>query len=204
MVLDKLKNITNYIRKNKLLQIQLIVIIFCLIIGTLLHFTYNWSGENQFIATISSVNESVWEHLKLVFYPMLFAGIMEYFFVKDITNNYLEAKTIGIFGAISFIVIVYFTYTGILGTNLFLIDILTFIASIVIGEWISYKLMKRENESTNTSKILATVILVFLTLSFIICTFCPPRVNLFKSPNNGMYGVDIAKNKRILYNNHKS
>ena len=190
MISDKLKNIINHIRKTKLLQIQIIVIIFCIILGTLLHFTYDWSGKNQFIGAFSSVNESVWEHLKLVFYPMVLAALIEYIFVKNITNNYLEAKTIGIFGAMSFIVIVFFTYTGILGTNLFVIDILTFWASIVIGEGISYKLMKRENESTLTSKILATVILVFLLISFIICTFCPPQVNLFKSPNNGKYGIN--------------
>ena len=70
------------IKNSKLVKWQIGVIVFSLIVGTLLHFTYEWSGENKFIASFSAVNESVWEHLKLVFYPMLIAGIVEYFFVK--------------------------------------------------------------------------------------------------------------------------
>ena len=38
------------------------------LLGTLLHFTYRWSGRNPLIAP---VNESVWEHMKLLFFPML-------------------------------------------------------------------------------------------------------------------------------------
>ena len=43
-------------------------IIFTLATGTLLHFTYEWSGENPFVALYSPVSESVWEHLKLLFF----------------------------------------------------------------------------------------------------------------------------------------
>ena len=187
--MEKVKELCKKIKASKLLKAEIIVILVCWILGTLLHFVYEWTGENVIIASFSAVKESVWEHLKLVFYPMLLAGIVEYFFVKKITKNYIEAKTIGIFAAISFIVVVFFTYTGILGTNIFLIDILTFLISIVLGEWISYKLMKRKNESTTQSKILAVVILIFLLYSFIICTYIPPEVNLFRDSTTGQYGI---------------
>ena len=128
--MEKIKEISRKliekIKTSKLLQIEIIVIIICLFLGTLLHFTYQWSGKNLFIASFSAVNESVWEHLKLAFYPMLIMAIVEYFFVKEIANNYIEANTIGIFGSIAFIVISFFTYTGIIGTNFLLIDILKF------------------------------------------------------------------------------
>ena len=97
---------------------------------------------------------------------MLILGLIEYYFVKNIANNYIEAKAIGIFTAISFIVISFFTYTGIIGTNFFIIDILIFIISIILGEWTSYKLMKRKNESTIQTKILAGGILIFLLSCF--------------------------------------
>ena len=177
------------IKNSKLVKWQIGVIIFSLIVGTLLHFTYEWSGENKFIASFSAVNESVWEHLKLVFYPMLIAGIVEYFFVKKIANNYIEAKTIGIFTAISFIVVVFFTYTGIIGTSLVIVDILLFVIAIILGEYVVYKLMKRKNESNNKTKILSSIILVFLLLCFILCTYFTPEVNLFRDTTTGAYGI---------------
>ena len=183
------KSLFNKIKENKLLKIQIIVILFCLILGTLLHFTYEWSGENLFVGSFSAVNESVWEHLKLAFYPMLIAAIIEYFFVKNIANNYVEAKTIGIFTAISFIVVAFFTYSGIIGTSIIAIDILLFIISIILGEYVAYKLMKRNDESTVATTSLSIIILAFLLLCFVIFTYLPPEVNLFRDVTTGVYGI---------------
>ena len=175
--------------KDKVIKAQLIVILFSLILGTLLHFTYEWSGNNLFVGSFSAVNESIWEHLKLVFYPMLIAMIVEYFFIKENVNNYIEAKTIGIFTAISFIVIAFFTYSGIIGTSIIVIDILIFIFSIILGECIAYKLMKRKNESTVLSTSLSIIILIFFLLCFMIFTYLPLEVNLFRDITTGTYGI---------------
>ena len=191
--MTEIKKIIKKIKQEKILKIQVIITVISIILGTILHFTYNLSGENNFIGSFSAVNESVWEHLKLAFFPMLILGIIEYFFVKNISNNYIEAKTIGIFLAISFIVVAFFTYTGILGVDILILDILIFITSIILGETISYKLMKREKESNNKTKVLAGIILIFLLFSFIICTFNPPKVNLFRDPITKTYGIDRAK-----------
>ena len=184
------KDIMEKIKTSKLLKAQIIVIISCLFLGTLLYFTYKWSEGNSIIASFSAVNESVWEHFKLVFYPMLLMGIIEYPFIKDLVNNYIEAKTIGIFVAISFIVVSFFTYTGIIGTSFLLVDILIFIVSIVLGEYVSYRLMKRKNESTICSKILASIIIIFLLTCLIVCTYNTPQVNLFRDFETGKYGID--------------
>lgn len=168
--------------KTKIRNLQIIVIILSIILGTLLHFTYEWSGENNFVGSFSAVNESTWEHLKLVFFPMLILGIIEYFFIKKDAKNYIESKTIGIFVSICFIIVFFYTYTGILGTNFFIVDILTFVLSIILGEYIAYKLMIKENQSNNLSKILSAGIIIFLLASFIIFTYHPPKVNLFKDP----------------------
>lgn len=202
----KVKDIMEKIKTSKLLKSQIIVIISCLFLGTLLYFTYKWSGENSIIASFSAVNESVWEHFKLVFYPMLLMGIIEYPFIKDLVNNYIEAKTIGIFVAISFIVVSFFTYTGIIGTSFLLVDILIFIVSIVLGEYVSYRLMKRKKESTICSKILAGIIIIFLLICFIVCTYNTPQVNLFRDFKTGNYGIDSDLKKiklGTIYRNYK-
>lgn len=187
--MEFIKKVIEKIKSNKLIRAQLAVILFSLILGTLLHFTYEWSGENLFVGSFSAVNESVWEHLKLVFYPMLIATIVEYFFVKDVANNYVEAKTIGIFTAISFIVVAFFTYSGIIGTSIIVIDILLFIISIILGEYVAYRLMKREDESTVTTEVLSILILAFLLMCFVIFTYLPPEVNLFRDVTTGVYGI---------------
>ena len=187
--MEIIKNFINKIKSSKLIKAQLIVILFSLILGTLLHFTYEWSGENAFVGSFSAVNESVWEHLKLVFFPMLIAAIIEYFFVKDVSKNYVEAKTIGIFTAISFIVVAFFTYSGIIGTSLIVIDILIFILSIILGEYVAYRLMKRKDESTVATEVLAIIILTLLFIFFIIFTYLPPEVNLFRDVTTGLYGI---------------
>lgn len=191
--MEKIKEINKKIKSSKLLKSEIIGVLFCLVLGTLLHFAYQWSGKNLFVASFSAVNESVWEHLKLVFYPMLFMAIIEYFFVKKIVNNYIEAKTIGIFMAMSFVIVSFFTYTGIIGTHFLILDILIFIISIILGEWIAYRLMKRKNESTIQSKILASFITVFLLICFIVCTYVTPTVNLFRDFETGIYGIDYER-----------
>ena len=187
--MEFLKSLFNKIKEDKLKNTQVIVILFSLILGTLLHFTYEWSGNNLFVGSFSAVNESIWEHLKLVFYPMLIAMIIEYFFVKKDVNNYIEAKTIGIFTAIFFIIVSFYTYSGIIGTSVIVIDILIFIISIILGEYVAYRLMKRKDESTVLTTSLSIIILLFLLLCFIIFTYAPPEVNLFRDITTGMYGL---------------
>lgn len=55
---------------DKIKKYQIISSIFVCILGTLLHFTYKVFGENSFVASFSAVNESVWEHLKLLYFSI--------------------------------------------------------------------------------------------------------------------------------------
>ena len=54
--------------KKKIRDYQIFSVIFVFILGTLLHFTYKLSGENGVVAIFSTVNESTWEHLKLLYF----------------------------------------------------------------------------------------------------------------------------------------
>ena len=47
--------------------------------GTVLHFLYDLLGGAAWVAPFSGVNESTWEHMKLLFWPMLaFAAVLPY------------------------------------------------------------------------------------------------------------------------------
>lgn len=60
--------------------------VFTIITGTLLHFVYEWSGESLFVGIFSPINESVWEHLKLLFFPMSVWILIGYLFLGKIQN----------------------------------------------------------------------------------------------------------------------
>ncbi len=175
--------------KKEVRNWQIVVTIFSIIFGTLLHFLYEWSNENQIIALFSAVNESTWEHLKLVFFPMLVAGIVEYFALRGKTKNMIQAKAVAIVFAICFIIVFFYTYTGIIGTNFFILDILSFLLSIIIGEWIAYKIIINKSLYENKNKIFAIIILTILLISFMLFTFNPPKINLFKDPITNEYGI---------------
>lgn len=171
--------------KNKIRNYQIFSMIFTFILGTLLHFTYKLSGENQLVAIFSSINESVWEHLKLLFFPMLLTTIIGYFYIGKNIPNFLCAKTIGIIGAMAFMIIFFYTYTGILGDNIAAIDIGLFFISTILGEFVAYILIINKLKCNNR----LIIILIILFICFIIFTFEAPNLGIFKDPLTNKYGI---------------
>lgn len=48
-----------------------------ILLGNTLHFVYDWTGQARWAAFISAVNESTWEHMKLLFVPWFLWTIAE-------------------------------------------------------------------------------------------------------------------------------
>ena len=165
---------------EKFKNYQIISIIFTFIFGTLLHFTYNLSDNNMLVAIFSSINESVWEHLKLLYFPMLFATIIGYFYIGKNIKGFICSKTIGIISAMIFIVVFFYTYTGILGKDIAVIDISSFFIATLFGEYIAYILVK--NDFMCNSKI-AVVLLISIFVCFAVFSFYTPKLGIFKEPN---------------------
>ena len=174
--------------KKSIIKFQILSSILIAILGTILHFTYNWSNENLLVSTFSSINESTWEHLKLLFFPTLITIIIGNFYIGKKIPNFLCAKTISIIISISFTTIFFYTYTGILGTNFAILNIAIFFIAIILGEFIAYKLMI--SNFTCNSKI-SLIILIILLIFFILFTFSPPRIGLFKDPISEGYGINF-------------
>lgn len=165
----------------------IIVVLVCFILGTLLHFTYKWSGEDKIVAVYSAVNESTWEHLKLVFYPMTIMTIIGNFVIKKQKTNYWASQAIGILIAMAFITVFFYTYTGIIGKNFAILDIASFFIAIILGEYIAYKVIISEKKY-DIEKI-SIVLIIALFLSFLVYTYNPPKIQYFKDPINGSYGI---------------
>lgn len=165
--------------KKQIKNYQIFSTIFVIILGTIFHFTYKWSGENKFVGIFSAINESTWEHLKLVFFPMLISIIIGYFYVGKNTPNYLCSKALGLVLSMGFIVVFFYTYSGVLGKNIAVIDILSFAVAVVLGEFLSYVLMVN---NIKCNKKIAIIVLIIIAISFIIFTFYPPDLGIFREP----------------------
>lgn len=172
--------------KTKIKNYQIISAIFVCILGTLLHFTYELSGENIFVASFSAVNESVWEHLKLLFFPMLLSTIIGYFYIGKNTPNFLCSKTLGIITAMSFIIIFFYTYTGIIGRSIVFIDIASFFIAVILGEYLAYKLITNNFKCNN---IVSIITLIVILICFILFTYFTPKIGIFKDPVTNNYGI---------------
>lgn len=173
-------------KKNNFLKFTILSGVFVMILGTLLHFVYEWSGDNIFVASFSAVNESTWEHLKLLFFPMLITTIIGYFYLSKSNANFLCARLFGILTALLFTVVFFYTYTGIIGTNFAFIDISIFFVAVVLGEFVSYKVLLSDLKCNNAVAIFS---LLILFVCFVVFTYYPPQIGLFKDPVSGLYGI---------------
>jgi hypothetical protein len=174
--------------KRSVLRYELIGSVFIVILGSILHFAFEWAGRWTPIAIIAAINESVWEHLKLGFWPALFYTIFEYKYLKKSTNNFLFAKTIGIYLIPITITVLFYSYTALLGNDMLILDISIFVIAVIIGQLVSYKLLtsRRLPERLNT---IALIALIILCLAFVLFTFYTPHLPIFRDPISGGYGI---------------
>jgi hypothetical protein len=163
-------------------------IVFIIVFGSILHFTFEWSGSQAIVGVFSAVNESVWEHLKLGFWPAMVFALIEFKYLKKATNNFLFAKTVGIYLIPVIIIVLFYSYTAILGESILVIDILTFVIAVIVGQLVSYRLLTGKTLPYNLDRV-SLIALILLSLAFVLFTFYPPRLAMFQDPITGEYGI---------------
>ncbi|MBE6597505.1 MAG: hypothetical protein E7641_07545 [Ruminococcaceae bacterium] len=155
--------------------------------GTLLHFLYDWLGEAVWIAPISGVNESTWEHMKLLFVPMFIFAIVQSFFFRD-REDFWCVKLRGILLGIILIPVIFYTYNGVFGRSPDWINIAIFFISAAIAYIYETKLFNEEKLRCRSPK-LAIATLCVIALLFAVFTFATPEISIFKDPLTGTYGI---------------
>ena len=115
-----------------------------LILGNLLHFAYEWSGGSSVVAAFAAVNESTWEHMKLLVVPWTVWSLVEAVALRGSRRPVLPARAVGLLAGVAAIPVVYYTYTGALGVSSMIVDVLLFQAAVLLGAWISWRIMKRQ------------------------------------------------------------
>ena len=170
------------------LALELAGVVFIILLGSTLHFTYALSGNQPLVGVFSAVNESVWEHLKLAFWPSLFWMLIELYPLRKTVNNFFSAKTIGTYVMVFFIPSVFYLYTAFTGESIFAVDIATFIVAVIAGQTASYKLLQKRSFPKFTNEIAIAAISV-LAAMFIVFTFYPPHLAIFQDPTTWQFGI---------------
>jgi hypothetical protein len=174
--------------KKSILRWELGGIAFVVVLGSVLHFAFEWSGRAIPIAPIAAVNESVWEHLKLGFWPALIYAALEYGRFGKSAHNFSSAKTLGVYLIPITIVVLYYAYTAILGHGLLQVDIAIFVVAVIVGQLVSYKLLIASPLPARLNRF-APIALAVLAILFVLFTFYTPQVSLFRDPVTGGYGI---------------
>ena len=155
--------------------------------GTILHFLYDWLGGAVWVAPFSGVNESTWEHMKLLFWPMFFYAIAQRFFFKD-EAHFWCIKLRGTLLGLALIPVLFYTYNGAIGKSPDWLNIAIFFVSAAVAYLYETRLWKSHAVRCQWSK-LALLALCIVAILFIVFTFLPPRIGLFEDPLTGSFGI---------------
>lgn len=175
------------LKNRRILVSEIVGTMSIVFLGTALHFTYASSGNNPLVGPFSAVNESVWEHLKLPFWPSLFWMLIEMYPVRKMVTNFLAAKATGSIVMVVLIPVVFYFYTAF-SEEILAVDIATFIIAVIIGQIVSFKLFKQDKQSKLTEMI-ALIVIALLAILFVVFTFYPPHLPIFRDSNTGGYGI---------------
>ena len=172
---------------KKIFRFQVFSFLFIAIVGTLLHFTYSWSGNNFFVASFSAVNESTWEHLKLAILPTILYFFFGLFFIQN--PNYLFAFFIVLLTPIILIPIIFYSYTAITKSSILIIDILSFYFALFVAFLLCFDILTA-SKVYNIFNLISIIGIVIIVISYLTFTLYPPKYFLFKDPISGGYGFE--------------
>lgn len=164
-------------------------------LGALWHFIFAWTDGWAPIGWLLPVNESVWEHVKLMFWPALIYYIIEGIFLYKKTNNFVFAKAVTFYFTPLMSIGIFYAVYFATGFENFIFD--TVVLGILIGiqQFISYKLLTREPVAGDKHIILfiiAIILIIALAVLLIVFTYYPPHIILFEhefANNTGEYGI---------------
>ena len=156
-------------------------IAFVLIVGTLSHFLYEWTGKNFVAGLFTPVNESVWEHMKLVFFPMLLYSFFMIPGLKDEFPCLPSAYCFGMLLGTLLIPVLFYAYNFVTGRDVFFLDLATFAVSVILGYTAVYKLTL--HCGAKAFSWLLYVLAAMGIVCFMVFSYNPPPLAIFTPPS---------------------
>lgn len=174
---------------KRLAKLEFFGFLFVGVLGVIMHFAYQWSNESKVIALLAPINESPWEHLKLLFFPYVIYGVYEAIRLTDEKFNVYFAKLIGILSAFFITLAIYYISLGATGKMFDAVNIASFFIGAAGGYIISYCII---NKSIGKGLIngLSIAGLLVIALLFMFLTHFPIKIPLFLDPQSMTYGIE--------------
>ena len=163
--------------------------IFVIGFGAIFHFVFRWFGRPAVLGLFAPVNESVWEHLKMCYWPVLIFSIFQYQKIGKDNPNFFFAKLCGILALECTVLFIFYSYFIFLGKTILMVDILSF----VIGAFVSHLVilrMYRSDVIRKPMKMISVAVYTGMALIFMLFTFNTPHLPIFKVLKTGMYGLE--------------
>lgn len=157
--------------------------------GVLLHFVYEWSGGSLLAAVVSSVNESTWEHLKLLFIPLFLFSLVQICLQGRTYPNLPAVRALSALTGLALIPLLFYTYTGALGWHNVWVDIAIFFLADLAAFTLDFRLLRRGRCRAGWQQLVGLAVLWGLLFCFVWCTLRPVRLPLWLDPVSGVYGI---------------
>ena len=175
-------------KKSSVWLWQLAGLTFTVVLGSLLHFLYDWTGESVAVAPFAAVNESTWEHMKLLFFPaLIFTLFQARYFGKEYAS-YWWIKLLGTGCALVLIPVLFYTYNGAFGKSPDWLNVFFFLLAAAGGYALEGWFFTEKVIDWQGSVFPVSLFLV-LVVAFVVFTFIPPTLPLFIDPLTGTYGI---------------
>jgi len=161
---------------------------FTVAVGCLLHFVYEWGGERPWLGVFSSVSESTWEHMKLLYWPWFLFSMAELLVLGEGWSNLVACRAKGGLAAVVTIPVLFYTLKGALGISNIYTHLGIFVLSVAVGSFLSFRCIRRGCCDGRLRQIGGFLLMWALLFLFVYWTFAPPRLPLFIDPTTMTYG----------------
>jgi len=162
------------------------VILSTLVLGavaSLSHFAYSLSGDSVLVGLFNPINESVWEHLKFMFFPNLLWWIIMYFVRRkkceiDL-HRWIISAAVCLVAAPLLVILLFYAYTGALGGQSPAVDMVLAFVCYFLAFLLAAHVYEHGNPNT-AKAVLSVAIVAVMFAAFIVFTFHPPELPIFQ------------------------
>ena len=161
--------------------------------GNLLHFIYDWTGQSPIAAPLAAVNESTWEHMKLLFVPFFLFTMVEFIVFAEPLRSFFAAKAASILLGLLAIPVIFYSLGGMFGKTPDWVNITIFFLADALLYFMSFRLLTRGALRGGAWQLAGFLLLWALAFAFVFFTYRPIRLPLWQDPTNGLYGLAAAR-----------
>lgn len=168
---------------------KIIAVIGIFALTFLFHFIYSWL-PNTITAIFFPVNESIWEHQKLIFSSIIFYGIIDYIILQKFRikhNNFFTSLFVSAITSVPIFLVIYLPFFYKIGPKMPL-NIIVMLIAIIISQVISYYILKAKD--LDKINFISFVLIIICYIVFAYLTYNPIKNEIFFDTQDEKYGIN--------------